>query len=313
MPSEFVGEIARILGLEPAQARLAVEALLESRIIPEPTDTAAEASSKDATFLLAACSSPAADVKSITAAASTVIAMDFQCDFGAEASGDRRTARTSAGTAKDCFGTQLSAVLRNICARAEDAERPDDMGREIGITIGWNREMQSMGALHLDLSDGDVSFLYADQALFADLHPAVTLTRLNFAFESRLDVPPEALRRFGRLMRDITDHPPDDGSGLDCFDFTRAMRTSMCRQGWGIHDAGNGRQTIQKVDGDSDRFQTDQEAVDHVRSMAASGSPLHKKALHRHYTEVRLEGERHVPRMQPGRQMAFDMRARVRS
>jgi len=56
-------------------------------------------------------------------------------------------------------------------------------------------------------------------------------------------------------------------------DVTSSMRGSMEREGWGIFDDGNFRQAIQKLDSDPvARFRTDQEAVDHVRSMAATRS-----------------------------------------
>ncbi|MGJ4941419.1 hypothetical protein ACQR1W_12670 [Bradyrhizobium sp. HKCCYLS1011] len=173
---EFATEIARILGVEPARARLAVQALLESSIAPRATDveTAAMASSKYSAFLLAACSSTAADAKSVASAAAKVIAMEFQCDFGREASSDRRNARTSVGTDKDWFGKQRSAVLRDACARSEDGKRPSDVRGDVGLTIGWNLHMESIGALHFDLSDGDVSFLYTESPF--EHHPAVTDT-----------------------------------------------------------------------------------------------------------------------------------------
>jgi len=73
-------EIARILGLEPDRSRLAVEALLESEIIPRSGDVASVASPKDSAFLLAACLSPAADTKTIVSMARRVVSKEFQCD-----------------------------------------------------------------------------------------------------------------------------------------------------------------------------------------------------------------------------------------
>ena len=132
-----------------------------------------------------------------------------------------------------------------------------------------------MGALHFDLPHSDVSFLYANTALFAEFHPGITLNRLNFVFESRLDVPPEALHRFGRLMREVGYGPQEERAttSQEFRDVTSSMRGSMEREGWGIFDDGNFRQAIQKLDSDPvARFRTDQEAVDHVRSMAATRS-----------------------------------------
>lgn len=118
--------------------------LLQARILLRAVDTesVAVACCNESAFLLAACSTTAEDMESVVSRARKVIAMDFQCDFGREPSSDRHHARTTAGTDKDCFGTQLSAVLREACARSEDDGRPGEMRSEVGITIGWNRSKE---------------------------------------------------------------------------------------------------------------------------------------------------------------------------
>lgn len=298
---EFRAEMARILNVKPGRLQRAIEALLEANVIPRSGD-AAVARAKDAAFLIAACSAPTDDIVS---AATKVITMPFEADNGKEASADRRGARTTAEPSeKDQFGTQLAAVLRRVGGRAGDPDLSQGPRQGTGVTIGWIGGAHTMGGMHFDLPGGDVSFLYADRPVFKDLHPGVTLTRLNFGYDDRLDVPPDALRRFGRLMRDVADLRPDESAAVDPEYASMMMRAAMKREGWGIFDAGNGRQMIQKLDAPVvQRFETDQEAVDHVRSMAALVSPGHVWALGLHYTEVHLDDDRHSPRPQPGREM----------
>lgn len=302
---EFRAETARILNVKSERLQLAVEALLEANAIPRAGDPDAVARAKDAAFLIAACSAPTEDIVSAT---KKVISMPFEADYGEEASADRRGARTtSEPSEKDQFGTQLAAVLRRVGGRAGDPDLLEGPRHGAGVTIGWIGGAYTMGGMHFDLPGGDVSFLYADHLVFKELHSGVTLTRLNFGYDDRLDLPPDALRRFGRLMRDIADVRPDESAAADPEYASMMMRAAMKREGWGIFDAGNGRQMIQKLDAPIvQRFETDQDAVDHVRSMAALVSPGHVRALGLHYTEVHLDGERCSPRPQPGREATLD-------
>lgn len=302
---KFQMEVARILNVNPDQVRIAIEALLKGNVVPRSMDAGAVGFAKDAAFLLAACSVPSGDIVS---ASKKVLAMTFEADYGGEASPDRRLARLSTDVSeKDQFGTQLAAVLRKLGGRAGDPSLPEGRERGAGVTIGWIAGAHAMGGVHFDLASGDVSFLYADYPVFNELHSGVTLTRLNFGYDSRLDIPPDALRRFARLMRDVADVYHDYGGVADPSHAQALMHAAMKREGWGIFNAGNGRQMIQKLDTDAlSRFEADQEAVDHVRSMAAVASAGHMWALRLHYTEVHLEGERQSPRPQPGREPAFD-------
>lgn len=301
----FRTEAARILNVQPERVQRAIGALLEADVLARSGDVPAGARAKDAAFLIAACSVPSDDIVSATR---KVISMPFEADYGGVPSADRRDARTTTEPSeKDQFGTQLAAVLRRVGGRAGDPDFVTGLRHGAGMTIGWIGGAYALGGMHFDLPDGDVSFLYADHPVFKELHPGVTLNRLNFRYDDRLDIPPDALRRFAWLMRDIADVQPDQRATADPEYASSMMRKAMCREGWGIYDAGNGRQMIQKLDAPIvQRFETDQEALDHVRSMAALMSPGHVWALGLHYTEVRLEGERQSPRPQPGREPAFD-------
>jgi hypothetical protein len=306
---ELKTETARILGLDPGRVRLAIDALLTAGIVPHDGDDASVVNSKDSAYLLAAFSCPHSDDASIISASEKALSMNFECDYGSNASEDRREARASDGRSeKDTFGTQLAAVIREVCdrdAKAAGWGLAYD-GPEAGIMIGWTWEGNPIGSVHFDFEGGDVSFLYAGGRIFPELHPGVTVKRLNFEFEDRIDIPPLALRRFARLMRDLGDVWDEERVRNDP-DFFGARR-AMHREGWGIFDAGNGRQTIQKLADDpvGRRFSTDREAVDHVMSMAAIRSPLHARAMRLHYTELQREDDRRLPEVQPGRRRTSD-------
>ncbi|SDO48834.1 hypothetical protein [Afipia sp. GAS231] len=64
-----------------------------------------------------------------------------------------------------------------------------------------------------------------------------------------------------------------------------AEEAQMWREGWGLWSCSDGWLEIQRFDADPNgRFNNDQDAIDHVRSMAEAGSALHIDALALHRT-----------------------------
>jgi hypothetical protein len=151
----FAHEFARILGVHVSAVRAAIEAS-PSRATGNKHGPVPMAASETARLI---CACLAETSKSGAAAvADQLSGMEFQCEFGPEATTDSRWHPERRDPRKDFFGTQLSAVLESAGARDDDRTGLSPAIRP-GLSLGWMPTGQTLGLLQFARPQRQVTFL----------------------------------------------------------------------------------------------------------------------------------------------------------
>lgn len=194
--SAFAEGFRELFGANGAQA---FGALLASEVIPVGPDIPGDlAVGQEATIALAAVASSLTRPSSIPDAARSILALDYQLEFGPQASGDRKGRREgSPPPEKDYFGSQLAMTFRDL-APTGSAERGRNSPFE--VTIGWTALGGIYALIHFTRSQ--TTFVYTRGYLMPDLHPGIVrLTALEFDLPVKLHLSAEKVAPFARMMR----------------------------------------------------------------------------------------------------------------
>jgi hypothetical protein len=278
----FAHEFARILGVPVSAVMAAIEAS-PSHATGNKHGLVPEAASETAR-LICACLAEKSE-NGAAAVADQLSGMEFQCEFGPEATTDSRWNPERRDPRKDFFGTQLSAVLESAGARDDDRTGLSPAIRS-GLSLGWTPNGQALGLLQFARPQRRVTYLYSSSPMFATLSKGIRLNELVLNTSVRVDVDPDRLQHLARVMRDVSQspemqnpvHPPESSQ----------LEDSMWRQGWGLFKDSDGVYQIGRIDADR-RFASDDEAIKHVKSLAAMGEPLHEHAMRFCLTSAPLE------------------------
>lgn len=198
-----LGEIARI---SPDRAVVCLDALLEANAIPRRQESSADGMvCSDAAFLLASPGTRHEDASSIFAESKRLLRMEFQCEYGPAATGDRKGRREDLQPPeKDFFGTQLAKALYD--AWSAGSGEPG-LSQAVAVTVGRDHGQPDLyGLIHHQPPNNDTSFLYSTTDLFPDLHPGiVSFQNIELNWNEKIFIGPAAMHRLGDLMYDRTD------------------------------------------------------------------------------------------------------------
>lgn len=112
--------------------------------------------------------------KSVAADADQLLAMEFQCELGPEATTDSRWHPRRRDARKDFFGTQLSAVLESSGSRDGDRTGLSPALRA-GLSLGWTPTGTVFGLLRFDRPQRHVTLLYSSAPMLARLDAGIRL------------------------------------------------------------------------------------------------------------------------------------------
>jgi hypothetical protein len=186
-----------LLRVDRERFNLCLDVLLVSSAIPRSrSDSSEDAAAEDASFILAALGAGTSDAMKLLQLAKRILFMEFQCEFGEQATDDRKGKRRQPmDPYKECFGTLLAKTIREVWA---------DEGEGVAaaaVTIGWAPgRADALGAVEFPCRE--TTFLYSTAYLFPDLHEGIGVfheIKLNFARE--IQVTAGALLSLGRLWR----------------------------------------------------------------------------------------------------------------
>jgi hypothetical protein len=311
----FATEAADILDLDPAAVRRALEVLLDTDAFPSGDMIEASAAGADAATMIMAFASETTGPSAIVDQVRSLSSMDFQCEYGTEATGDRKGRRHAVrpskdrfGTqlsekgrrhavrpSKDRFGTQLSEIMCDLGARHEDRATLTSVGKA-RVVLGWDVQHRAYGQIDLRPPYREVGLLYSIGVVFPDLHPAIRLGSIELDLKPSLETTETQLHHFACVVRDLFS-PLSDADLRNQFEsFVTDASGSLdlpWREGWDIRAGDKPWEDdlqlnrIRRFPGDlARRFASDEEAFRHVRSLAAIGSALHRLALDHHHSAV---------------------------
>ena len=194
----FRSKVSRLLSVDRARLDLCLEALLVSNAIPcsKPESSAADA--EDAAFMLAALGAGTSDAAKLFEVSKRILLMEFQCEFGEQATDDRKGKRTEPiDPYKECFGTQLAKTIRVLWA---------DEGQRVtsaAVTVGWAPgRSNAFGTAEFQFLGGKRAFLYSTAYLFPDLHEGIGVFHdIGLDLVEKFEVTAGDLRSLGRLWR----------------------------------------------------------------------------------------------------------------
>lgn len=150
----------------------------------------------EAGLVLAAMATRAAQPPSVPDAARAVLAMEYQLEYGPDATSDRKGLRDERQPPqKDFFGTQLASGFRKI-AQAGNAKRTH---RPFAVTIGWTRQGECIGLIHH--ARNETTFVYSTAHLLRNTQPGIVrLNSMEFDLPAKFEASERVIERFGRLM-----------------------------------------------------------------------------------------------------------------
>jgi hypothetical protein len=197
----FRTELAKIVGTDDARVAISLDALLEENVIPWSVDNShAESICRDAASILVSLSVPDPAVSSIVLESKRLLLMEFQVEYGEEASGDRKGRMEEASRPeKALFGTQLVAAL-GMAWR----DRPTKDDPPLSLTVGRTAyNPDTYGLIHYHPPERQTTFIYSATELFTNLHPGVvSFQNITIDFATKTFVSPSAIGRLGGLMHD---------------------------------------------------------------------------------------------------------------
>ena len=285
----FSVAVADIFGLDADVVRRTLVSFMETAEFPSADGGLASAAGSDAALMIMAFASG----NSLTVAEDVEIlsGLDFQCEFGAEATDDRKGSRTQIRPAKDRFGSLLVEIMRDIGARQEDRASLTTAGRA-SIKLGWSEGGRAFARVELRPPYRDVGLLYSTGLVFPGLSSSIRLGKVEVDLELPLQVTDVQLHHFARVVRDLADPLPDRDPAALFENFLAEGGAGWdlpWREGWDLRESdeqwieSSKALRIRRFPGDpARRFRDDDEAVRHVRSLAQAGSPLHRLALANH-------------------------------
>ncbi len=195
----FRAEASRLLGVDQSRLDTCLDVLLASNTIPRSGPGSTEVTdAEDAAFILAGLGTCTTDATTLLHATKRILFMEFQCEFGEEATDDRKGRRREPSDPyKDLFGNQLSKTIRDVWA-------DEDGGSFAAVTIGWGLgHPTAYGSVEFHSPYREATFLYSTAYMFPDLHEGIGAFRgLELKFARKIEVSANVLRSLGRLLRD---------------------------------------------------------------------------------------------------------------
>jgi hypothetical protein len=267
----FAHEFASMLGVPAPAVSMAMEAL-PSHETEGQLGLSPMAASETARLICASLADGAE--KSVATFADQLLAMEFQCEFGPEATTDSRWHPQRRNRRKDFFGTQLSAVLESSGSRDNDRTGLS-LAIRAGLSLGWTPTGTAFALLQFDRPQRHVTFLYSSSPMFTRLDAGIRLNALELETSVRFDIDPARLQHLARVMRDLRQSGMQSPESLPGYG---ELENAMWRQGWALFRDSDGIYQVVRIDADR-RFASDDEALKHVESLAAMGEPLHEQAM----------------------------------
>jgi hypothetical protein len=167
-------EASRLLSVSRTRFDLAVDALLIAGAIPRSRPESPQAAeAEDACFIIAALGAGTSDSEKLLYLAKRVLLMEFQFEYGRQATNDRKGMRKEpTDPCKERFGNQLAKTIREIW------ENEGEAATAASVAIGWAPGCHdAFGVVEYKSPRREVAFLYSSADLFTGLHEGIGVFR----------------------------------------------------------------------------------------------------------------------------------------